>query len=211
MISGSLPYYDLHLKVSYKQLHAIRGIWHIESCVKFTRTLHVEHTYLKSNCIGPLHADASSLRWNLNCYMFLRWAFLEEVPKRRRKVYSPVNGHSWETNRMTNSWEADNQTDWDTTYESFHNSSLPIIHLLQVQMYYWRYKYLFFQTSGSSVSVVIRLWAGLLARAICCSFSSSPHPHRLCGPPNHLSNGYWGGFIPQGNAAGTWSWPLTSL
>jgi hypothetical protein len=41
-------------------------------------------------------------------------------------------------------------------------------------------------------------------------FSSTPRPERLWGPPNLLSNGYQRLF-PWGEAAGAWSWPLTSI
>jgi hypothetical protein len=39
--------------------------------------------------------------------------------------------------------------------------------------------------------------------------TSPCRPDQLWGPPNLLYNGYWGLF-PGGNAAGAWSWPLTS-
>jgi hypothetical protein len=40
-------------------------------------------------------------------------------------------------------------------------------------------------------------------------FSSPCRPNRLWGPPNHLSNGYWGLF-PQRKTTEAWSWTFTS-
>jgi hypothetical protein len=41
-------------------------------------------------------------------------------------------------------------------------------------------------------------------------FTAPYRPDRLWGPPNLLSNGYWGLFGGGGEAAGAWSWLLTS-
>jgi hypothetical protein len=41
-------------------------------------------------------------------------------------------------------------------------------------------------------------------------FSSPPRSDLLWGPPSLLTNGYQGSF-PGGKAAGTWTWPLTSI
>jgi len=41
-------------------------------------------------------------------------------------------------------------------------------------------------------------------------FSLHQCPDRLWGPPSVIFNGYRG-LLPRGKAAGTWSWPLTSI
>jgi hypothetical protein len=42
-------------------------------------------------------------------------------------------------------------------------------------------------------------------------FSSAQCADRLWGPPSVLSSGYWGLFLPRGQAAGSWRWSLTSI